>query len=51
MKAALVIPLDQVSMQDIAIVGGKNASLGEMVGNLATLGAISAIEQKLFVTP
>lgn len=30
----LVIPLNQVSLQDINQVGGKNASLGEMIQNL-----------------
>ncbi len=33
-----VIPLQQLSMQDVARVGGKNASLGEMLQNLAPLG-------------
>ncbi len=33
-----VIPLDQLSMQDVPKVGGKNASLGQMVQNLAPLG-------------
>ncbi len=33
-----VIPLEQLSMQDVARVGGKNASLGEMLQNLAPLG-------------
>ena len=33
-----VIPLDQLSMQDVPRVGGKNASLGEMLQNLAPLG-------------
>ncbi len=30
--------LDEVSMEDILLVGGKNASLGEMIKNLAPLG-------------
>jgi len=38
MKAALVLPLEQVSMKDIATVGGKCASLGEMIQHLAALG-------------
>ena len=38
MKPALTIPLEQVSMNDLATVGGKNASLGEMIGNLSSLG-------------
>jgi pyruvate,water dikinase len=34
----LVLWLDQLRMTDLAQVGGKNASLGEMIGNLAKLG-------------
>ena len=34
----LVLWLDQLRMTDLAKVGGKNASLGEMIGNLARLG-------------
>jgi pyruvate,water dikinase len=33
-----VIKLDQLGMQDIETVGGKNASLGEMISNLHSLG-------------
>tara|TARA_Y100000588_G_scaffold388272_1_gene488107 strand:+ start:326 stop:2695 length:2370 start_codon:yes stop_codon:yes gene_type:complete len=33
-----VINLDQVGIQDIETVGGKNASLGEMISNLTSLG-------------
>jgi pyruvate,water dikinase len=33
-----VIPLEQLGMHDVATVGGKNASLGEMIGALARLG-------------
>jgi len=33
-----VIPLEKLGMQDVAQVGGKNASLGEMLQNLAPLG-------------
>ena len=33
-----VIGLDQVGMGDVDQVGGKNASLGEMISNLANLG-------------
>jgi len=33
-----VIKLDQLGMQDVEIVGGKNASLGEMISNLGSLG-------------
>ena len=34
----LVLWLDKLRMTDLAKVGGKNASLGEMIGNLARLG-------------
>jgi pyruvate, water dikinase len=34
----LVLWLDKLGMGDLAKVGGKNASLGEMIGNLAELG-------------
>ena len=33
-----VIPFEQVRMRDLAQVGGKNASLGEMIGELAAAG-------------
>jgi len=33
-----VIELDKLGMQDLEIVGGKNASLGEMISNLSSLG-------------
>ena len=33
-----VIPLDKLCMDDVGRVGGKNASLGEMLQNLAPLG-------------
>jgi pyruvate,water dikinase len=33
-----IIELDKLGMQDIEIVGGKNASLGEMISNLSSLG-------------
>ena len=35
---AYVIPLQQLKMGDVEIVGGKNASLGEMIGSLSRLG-------------
>jgi pyruvate,water dikinase len=35
---AYVIKLNELGMQDVEIVGGKNASLGEMIGNLSNLG-------------
>ncbi len=33
-----VIPLEKLGMDDVGLVGGKNASLGEMLQNLAPLG-------------
>src|SRR6478672_4928478 len=33
-----VIPLERLRMRDLAQVGGKNASLGEMIGELANAG-------------
>ncbi len=33
-----VIQLDQLGMHDVEVVGGKNASLGEMISNLSNLG-------------
>ena len=33
-----VIKLEELGMNDVEIVGGKNASLGEMISNLANLG-------------
>jgi pyruvate,water dikinase len=33
-----VIPFEQLGMRDVERVGGKNASLGEMIGSLAKLG-------------
>ncbi len=33
-----VIPFERVRMRDLAQVGGKNASLGEMIGELASAG-------------
>ena len=35
---AYVIPLEQLGMRDVERVGGKNASLGEMIGALSALG-------------
>ncbi|MCE2872875.1 MAG: phosphoenolpyruvate synthase [Xanthomonadales bacterium] len=34
----LVLPFEQVSMRDVETVGGKNASLGELIGALTRLG-------------
>ena len=33
-----IIPLRELCMKDVALVGGKNASLGEMINNLARVG-------------
>lgn len=33
-----VLPLTQITLDQIPLVGGKNASLGEMVGSLADAG-------------
>ena len=33
-----IVPLDQLGMDDVPRVGGKNASLGEMIKNLSNLG-------------
>src|SRR5260221_3205242 len=33
-----VVPLDRLRMTDVAEVGGKNASLGEMISQLAGAG-------------
>lgn len=38
MKTPLVLDLDQIGMKDIKLVGGKCASLGEMIRNLTSLG-------------
>ena len=35
---ACVIPFEQLAMRDVETVGGKNASLGEMIGSLTRLG-------------
>ena len=36
--AALVVPFEQLRMTDVESVGGKNASLGEMISQLAASG-------------
>ena len=33
-----IVPLDQLGMGDVPLVGGKNASLGEMIARLGDLG-------------
>jgi pyruvate,water dikinase len=37
-EPARVIPLERLRMRDLAQVGGKNASLGEMIGELSATG-------------
>jgi pyruvate,water dikinase len=38
LATALVVPLDQLRMTDVEAVGGKNASLGEMISQLTSSG-------------
>ncbi len=38
MATALVVPFEQLRMTDVEVVGGKNASLGEMISQLASAG-------------
>lgn len=38
MKKSIIVPLQEVGIYDIERVGGKNASLGEMLANLGGLG-------------
>jgi pyruvate,water dikinase len=33
-----VLPFERLTMHDVEVVGGKNASIGEMIGSLAKLG-------------
>jgi pyruvate, water dikinase len=33
-----IVPFEQLGMHDVERVGGKNASIGEMIGNLARVG-------------
>ena len=33
-----VLPFDRLSSKDVSLVGGKNASLGELIGTLAPMG-------------
>src|ERR1700710_1637682 len=35
---AYVVPFEQLRMTDVDVVGGKNASLGEMISQLAATG-------------
>jgi pyruvate,water dikinase len=38
LATALVVPLEQLRMSDVEAVGGKNASLGEMISQLSASG-------------
>ncbi len=38
LAAALVLPFEQLRMTDVEVVGGKNASLGEMISQLSASG-------------
>ena len=33
-----IVPLERLGLSDLDLVGGKNASLGEMIANLSTAG-------------
>jgi len=37
-----IIPFEQLKNKDVELVGGKNASIGEMISGLATLGVLRA---------
>src|SRR3954454_18685276 len=37
-KSVYVVPFDQLRMADVSQVGGKNASLGGMIGRLSSAG-------------
>ena len=38
LATALVVPFEHLRMTDVEVVGGKNASLGEMIGQLSDTG-------------
>ena len=38
LAARLVVPFEELRMTDVDVVGGKNASLGEMISQLAATG-------------
>jgi pyruvate,water dikinase len=38
LATALVVPFEQLRMRDLEVVGGKNASLGEMISQLSATG-------------
>ncbi len=37
-----IIPFEQLKNKDVELVGGKNASIGEMISSLADSGRIGA---------
>lgn len=56
-EAALVLPFNSVGIADIPLVGGKNASLGEMIQKLSSKGvkvptgfATTAYAYRYFIT-
>ena len=38
MQAKYILPFNQINIKDISLVGGKNASLGEMIQYLGKKG-------------
>ena len=38
MRNKYIVDLSEIQLSDLELVGGKNASLGEMIQNLKTLG-------------
>ncbi len=38
LATALVVPFEHLRMNDVEVVGGKNASLGEMISQLSATG-------------
>jgi len=44
-----VVQLKDVTMKDLANVGGKNASLGEMIGGLKSIGV--QVPDGFFLSP
>jgi len=40
-NGAYVLPFEELRMQDVETVGGKNSSLGEMISQLAGVGGIA----------
>ena len=46
MANAYVLPFEQLRMTDVESVGGKNASLGEMISQLASTGVRVPTDRK-----